>query len=791
MVDIVLPHALPRILEHHKGVKALSLDCFDTLIWRDTHAPHDLFTCLCGVSQRQRVSAEMAARKAKRLSGMGGEPTLAEIHARLSPTDADRGAALVAEELALEARHCFAFAPTVALIRAARRAGLRVVVVSDTYLPQAALRTLIEAGGGRKIAAMIDAIYCSCDHGRSKAEGLLADMLASERLAAHEVLHIGDNPVADAEAAIRLGIQHRHLVQFSPSAVQRLRLEAATAALLDPRTAPVQPHRASIAVGEPRCADSATQLGFGVVGPILVPFAQWVDGEAKALNAATGGRVHRLFLMRDGHLPRLTYRALHFGARDNAVEISRFTAIAAGLRDTDSIARFLDAELGDDSGADLLRQLLLSEAEIAEVLTTHRGPYALRRALLDRPWIETIAQRGTAIAERLIAHIRSTVHIEPGDTVLLIDLGYNGTVQDHVAPLIEGACGAHVAGRYLLLRETVVGTMDKRGFIDARTFDAGVLDLLASNIALLEQLCTVSQGSVIDYREDGRPVRAKLGIKARQSAVREQVQRGCVKYAQQHGTAVLRSGEPPALVVGPHAAAAALGRMLCLPLPEEIEVLRAFEHDVNLGEETRLELFDTNHAAVGLRREGLFYLKHKDRMCPAAELRGQGLATSLAYIAQSLFGLDLRYADFCDGGFDLPILLASGANAFADQVRATPTHDGFFAATIPVGRGEYSVGIQFGRIGRWFEIDTIEFIPADDYLSDRRSARAAGVAASPIWRGMSMRGANLFACEAGDGMMMVPPPCPADRNQVLRVIFRPIGGRDDIAVAATALSCAA
>ena len=83
---IVLPHQLATVLDGRRGIRMLSLDCFDTLLWRDVHAPADLFAVLEGVTPDQRKSAEATARKArvlaltgaKRWKGLPGVPTMQE-----------------------------------------------------------------------------------------------------------------------------------------------------------------------------------------------------------------------------------------------------------------------------------------------------------------------------------------------------------------------------------------------------------------------------------------------------------------------------------------------------------------------------------------------------------------------------------------------------------------------------------------------------------------------------------------------------------------------------------------
>ena len=118
MTDTILPHELPIALERApQGIEVLSLDCFDTLLWRDCHAPTDLFGELDAVSTGQRIVGEKNARKAEATLRKRSEVGLAEIYAHAMPNaGASERAAAIAAELNAEARACFAFEPTVELM---------------------------------------------------------------------------------------------------------------------------------------------------------------------------------------------------------------------------------------------------------------------------------------------------------------------------------------------------------------------------------------------------------------------------------------------------------------------------------------------------------------------------------------------------------------------------------------------------------------------------------------------------------------------------------------------------
>ena len=101
------------------GIEILSLDCFDTLIWRNTHAPTDVFAEMdfAGGGIEPRTWAETNARKSAYSKRGLKEIGIEDVYRAMlgKPEDAAVEAA-VAAELALEARHAFAFEPTVNLI---------------------------------------------------------------------------------------------------------------------------------------------------------------------------------------------------------------------------------------------------------------------------------------------------------------------------------------------------------------------------------------------------------------------------------------------------------------------------------------------------------------------------------------------------------------------------------------------------------------------------------------------------------------------------------------------------
>jgi FMN phosphatase YigB (HAD superfamily) len=748
------------------GVRILSLDCFDTLLWRNCQAPVDVFADCGGIWQRTR--AEHRARLQRRFTDGMSEVSIEAIHQALRPTaDAARVTAAVDAELAAEARHCFAFAPTVALMRAAKARGLQIIIVSDTYLAEAQLRALIAAAAGPEVVSLIDRIFCSCDFGMQKAAGLFEPVLEALGVPPQAIVHVGDNKKADQAAPAALGIYGVHFRQFDTTAEQRLRLEAAAAAILDPaaRTSrPIlQPHRPALSLRE--ATDPAWTLGHDVLGPLMHAFARWVEAEAAAL-----GDAKIVFLLRDGHLPQLVFEAMT-GRATAAAEISRFTARRAGFTDEAAIAGYLAGESRHNRVKLLARQLGLSREEGEKI--GKGGQAGFEREALKPQNVRKIVERSHAFAEKLFAHL-ARAGVERGDTVMLVDLGYNGTVQDYLEGALTDRFGLKLAGRYLLLREEADTGFDKKGFLGARHFDFNALHAISGPIALIEQLCTVAQGSVENYAANGEPVRKAAGAKGAQNAIRDRIQAGCVAFASTAGAGIHRAPASDDEHARRSMAAATLARLLFLPVAEEVAMFRAFEHDVNLGTDDQFALLDPEEAGVGLRRRGFFYMNSAERVYLPGEIQPHGMPLSLALFSTNRLALDLRSGDFRGPGLKLPVFLADNRGQTAIQVEAHPTHDGYYLATIPVGAGRFAAGIQLGALCDWVEVDELVFYPVKGFSPEMPSDAAAPVAAPAVHEGMIEEAPGLFRCTPAS-LMLVPPAAGLGAEpHLLAITFRPI-----------------
>lgn len=760
------------------GITTLSLDCFDTLLWRNTHGPRDVFAgiALPGGAMEPRSWAERNEQRIAYARTGAHETRLDAIYRRLLMNGReDEIAAAVEHELVLEASHLFPFAPAVALMREAKSRGLTIVIVSDMYLTADQLRRLLRECAGDEVLAMIDHIFMSCEHGVGKATGLFGHVLKGLRARPEQLLHIGDNKAADLDGAAAAGLHAVHLQQFDDEAANRLRLEMVANVMIDPAvrvTVPaLQPHRAGVAMR--RSDDIAHVLGHDVIGPAMHAFAEFIHEEAADLAARTGRRVRPVFLMRDGHLPSLVYDALYPGSGAVKAEISRLVATRATLTDDAALDRFVAENVHAMTPQSFVRHLMLQPAEYAAALRVPAGgdpAKPLLKLVRQGDIRRRIFRRARAFADRTIAHLRAA-GVQDGDAVLLVDIGYNGSVQNVIAPMLEREMGLTVAGRYLFLREKFVSGLDKRGLLGVDLIETRAMHALATCVAVVEQMCNVEQGSTIDFEDDGTPVREAYVLNPGQHAVRERIQAAAVAFARDARAAMHRRPTSDDMTARRRMASAILARLLFLPLPREIALFESFDHDNNLGSASVERLLDPAEAQEGLRRRGLSYVNETGRMYVPAEIARHGLPLNISLMTTSRFGLDFRNADFQVGGIDVPVLMLDATEQAVVPITAYPTHDGWYRIAVPVARGGVTCAIQLGRLWSCVQLGDARWIAADHY--DGAPGKYAPAATFPD--GIRAIAGDVHACD--DTGVLIAPACGRDA-QVLTLLFRPLTPRD-------------
>jgi len=515
------------------GIKLVSFDVFDTVIARKCGAPEAVFHLtghklksrgLLSISPqdfaRQRVEAEKRARQHSY-----SELSLADIYAGMNQLwflPKARLQAVMECELETERDNLFAIPGMPDLVQQARRAGKRVVFVSDMYLPANFLRGALR---GLDILKDDDRLYVSSQWGVSKADGgLFKIVLEQEKLAGTEMLHLGDSLFCDVQRAVEYGIQAR---QITRGALNRFEVALGC---VETDTAGQSGSLAGLArLARFHAEDTvghfvAARLGASVAGPIFSNYAEWV------LRAAMKRNLKRLyFLARDGQALLRVCETLAPALGAGEIELSYLY----GSRETWSPAALLPL---DETAADFFARQIAWTASDWEHCVEYLGFTApeIQRTSLPSKW-NSLSRRDTGWKKQIFLDLAAHADLglllrqrlkekaslaarylsEQGlaDQIPcgLVDCGWSGTWTDIIGDLIAERGGTRPLAFFIGRRqrktqsrcETLAWMFDHQaGF--------GLKNIPDYFHVLVEFLLTADHGRTMGFEEANGRVRPML-----------------------------------------------------------------------------------------------------------------------------------------------------------------------------------------------------------------------------------------------------------------------------------------
>jgi len=607
------------------GAEALTLDVFDTLLWRTVPEPKHAFLLLGqrladagalpdavtpGQFARLRVQAEHQARlRSQKIRGTA-EARLDEIWTMLLPAlpGIESVSDLINAEVELEREVCRADVAVAELAeRTLDKLGRPVYLLSDTYFSPDQLRRILRRP---ELAGIpFTGVYCSSDAGVSKSDGLFTHMLAASGLPPSRVVHLGDHPVADVEGAREHGMVGVHYKKYSSNLKEILKLEGLLAAPSD--ESPIDRvagdygstglrarvlHRAD-AAAVPAGLRRYWETGAVVFGPAFAGFGDWVAERAVAHGADA---IH--CLMREGEF---LSRVIEAPAEDAGLKVStlwasrQVCALANVFDGTPEELRGFLVRRHAPSVGGLLAQLGVGLEEVA-------GLSALANKRLDVPGLlddtldalcgddrvrGEIVMTATRLRERFLRYLDR----EFGDAgrVVLVDLGWGGTIQRLLTRLLRASGRSYeLVGLYLA---TNVSALDHRlagltleGYVASGGEPAGLFGQVMRSPEVLEQICMPDIGSLTGFEADLTPVLGENSVSRTQVAQRAAVQDGVLAY--QSEWLRYRRGEtamPSLSEAGARTAALrSLARFVARPTTEEAFTFGSWAHDDNFGSDS-------------------------------------------------------------------------------------------------------------------------------------------------------------------------------------------------------------
>ncbi|NIH85597.1 HAD family hydrolase [Amycolatopsis granulosa] len=598
---------------------ALSLDVFDTILWRRTPRPTDVFAVLgarlvrdgrCpewvtpAAFRRMRITAEQDARRSD--TALGPEVSLADIWQHMPLAIFDAGLPeLVRAEVSCERDFTVPDADIAELVELAAKHHVPTVLVSDTYFTEEHLAELLDRPG---LGALRDArIFRSHQHGLDKASGLWKIVLDNLGVRPEQVVHIGDNVVADIEVPGKLGIRTVHYERLDEQFHAVLEREREPLGLEDPLGEHLDLGHGDFGLTSLRAkallrADPAAhtpirtawRYGASVLGPVLTGFAEWVARrahesgmpvvwcpmrEGTMLSAlinnaaqARGWQVEARPVWLSRHVTSLAALdpadpgSLREFIRPRHAFTVRHLLQALHLRpgDVPPLAEMLDAVLDNDPAIGLVCGVLTETAHLRNRLTV------------------TV----TRIRERVLAELRRAGMLDAREPAL-VDLGWGGTIQYFLGRVLDvSGTGVQPAGFYLATddRSTRVFRAGLRieGYLSQGGHPPEIARTISRSPEVLEQSVNDFCGSLLDFTADGSPVLGPASDGEAQLAQRRAVQDG-IREFQAQWYRYADDGRPDLTGTARHRLANILVSALKAPTAEEAAVFGNWAHEDNFG----------------------------------------------------------------------------------------------------------------------------------------------------------------------------------------------------------------
>lgn len=796
--------AIADLLTQHAGqMRVLSLDCFDTLLWRTVSEPIEVFKDLQnqplyiehGICSESRRMAERRVRQLR--AGLYGEHevSIEEVYEHMLP-DASKDLIdqFVRAEVETEKKYLFAYLPMFELLSKAKKMGMKTVLVSDMYIHDHQLKELVESCAKKAgVPVHIDRYFTSADHRTTKGRDLF-HVVANQLCEPQEVfLHIGDNPHADLEGARRAGVKGYHFNRFTPLLEDCMRKNATMQRLLS------NDHGESLPMASnwhatwsrlPRTNNTMEMVGWYYLGPVMVQYLQWLMSEVQTLKTQ-GHKPRIVFMMRDGFLLYKAYQSLQaqglvpFTAPVHAMDVSRFATLALNFSDEHSIRTYLISQKDKMYRAEMVRQLMgVHDIDAAQlnIKTDDALPWTeFMQSVLQPENIQSIIDASHTHRTNFIRYIRKQIRPKAGELLVLADLGYTGTIQDQIKNILSEEFDLKIEGRYLILKEAAARQTSKKGLIDYRSMNRNSLNLLLTQIQTLEQLTVNDNGSLVQYAEGGQTVYEKSPLSDQQRLIKHHVQTAALDFVQTQSKYIFQfiKSHPFSYLE----AAGLIGRFTLQPTVSEMELYQFFSHDINNGT-TRLRwISNPSMSQQMLIRGGNMTYDNDCHKMLANDLNAFGPELTNFNFLKSRLGVKFTLMDHKVIDGDIPCVISNGENFHQAKMPCFRSCEGFKVGVLRGINGSSAIGLSFGLKYEWLQINSIALVDWAQFASNPGWQPQVDLIPKSRAEGGQSISQGLVRFENADGYLHIDlKGCSITTHgeMVLIVVFRDIAVRTKI-----------
>lgn len=428
-----------QLADRLAGYDCISFDIFDTLIFRRTAKPTDVFYFVgeklrCPNFRKERIEAEKAARAYKHDNSGSYEVNIYDIADRLSNVTGIERQTLIDTELNAEKALCLANPYMKRVWDDLLQRGIKPVILSDMYLPSPIMEQLLSSCGYSGWRELL----VSCDTGKAKFDGSAYKQL-KEKYPVGKYVHVGDNRRSDIENAQKEGFDTVKCKNPSEGCYRTSEMSALVGSVWAGTVNSRLHARETV-------YDKYFELGYVYGGLLIYGYCNFIDRYAREKNADC-----IFFLARDGSIVKEIYDKYFGGIRTEYVYWSRTagSVISVGSFPTDFVEKYI---LQKVSSCDIIEKIV-EEAG----LSGFSAEFGLdMKAALDEHSAKKLADWVFDNRERLAKHFepekRAAVQyirekLADSQRVVTVDCGWAGSGHISLSLLInETAPYVHTFG---------------------------------------------------------------------------------------------------------------------------------------------------------------------------------------------------------------------------------------------------------------------------------------------------------------------------------------------------------
>ncbi|KMZ12793.1 hypothetical protein BHUM_03258c [Candidatus Burkholderia humilis] len=615
----------------------------------------------------------------------------------------------------------------------------------------------------------------------NKASGLWRVVIEKLGVSAGEILHTGNNPIADYAAPTAFGVQEVHFAQHDEAMAKTARQRMIAARMLFPairatQAAPSLFHGLQ-ALQTKHQWQQDEKVDYRTVSPTVHSLARYLLDEYRTLSAS--GKPHKLaFLMRDAHLVHPACKQMSSDWQGGAVYLSRYTAIASSFDSKLAIERYAVQHAGPNVLHVICDQMLMPpelKQDVLQRCIQSGDPVPEFKKIVVEPAVSKIIMRQSA---ELRAPVPSFAALGRAEARRNACARRQWLLRHHPARhqrRVQAAFQCRCRRPLSLYDGFARSHLTRQALIDPSWADETVIESLIAHIGDFEQMCSIRTGSVIGYETDGTPILADLIKDDAQIDTQETIQRACLEFIRDvESVAPMRLSKLTRENLRVNAAIE-VARMVYLPEEEEIARSTRSVFKLNAGTDVAFGVANIDAGIKGLCERGPFYMRSVGkgfRTGYPSEMRFAGIDQAIFLMAIRRHRLDFTIDDTSYRSMEIPALFVRGNESVTQTLSARATFDGYYSVVLP--RSEFDTALLIGRKLSLLQLESAVSIPASrlDTASEHDLQRPLNQGTEIIFDGMKKREPGIY--EVSPGGLIYLPASYEREPQVMRLIFRPL-----------------